>query len=36
MGYSKVEGLECEFLSPQDIQKLHPYLNVDDLLGKIK
>jgi pyruvate dehydrogenase phosphatase regulatory subunit len=35
MSYSKVEGLECEFVTPKDIQELHPYLVVDDLLGGV-
>lgn len=28
-------GLECELLSPKDIQSLHPYLRVDDLQGGV-
>lgn len=35
MSYSKVEGLECEFVSPKEIQDLHPYVFIDDLLGGV-
>lgn len=35
LSYSRVEGLECEFITPREIQELHPYVFVDDLLGGV-
>lgn len=35
ISYSRVEGLECEFLTPREIQELHPYVFVDDLHGGV-
>lgn len=35
ISYSRVEGLECEFISPKEIQDLHPYVFVDDLHGGV-
>ncbi|KAG5672724.1 hypothetical protein PVAND_002825 [Polypedilum vanderplanki] len=35
MSYSRVEGLECEYLSPQEIQKLHPYVSTENVRGGV-
>ncbi|CRL07301.1 CLUMA_CG020280, isoform A [Clunio marinus] len=35
MSYNKPNGLNCEFVTPEQIKEIHPYLNVDDLRGGI-
>ncbi|XP_070494319.1 pyruvate dehydrogenase phosphatase regulatory subunit, mitochondrial-like [Chironomus tepperi] len=35
MSYSQVEGLECELLEPNEIQRLHPYVSTEGLLGAV-
>lgn len=35
MSYSKVQGLDCEFLTPNDIQHLHPFLSIENILGGV-
>lgn len=35
ISYSKVEGLECEFITPKQIQEIHPYIFIDDLIGGV-
>ncbi len=35
MTYSIPTGLACELLSPNEIKRMHPYLNVDDIQGGV-
>lgn len=35
ISYSRVEGLDCEYVTPKEIQQLHPYLFIDDLIGGV-
>lgn len=33
--YSRVMGISCSILKPKDVAKLHPFLNIHDLVGAL-
>lgn len=33
--YSRVMGISCSIVKPKDVAKLHPFLNIHDLVGAL-
>lgn len=33
--YSRVMGISCSIIKPKDVAKLHPFLNIHDLVGAL-